>query len=257
MQIEKIAIAGVGRLTYSLARAIKNSSYSLTCIYSRNKDRDQARLNLPEIPVYSFGEHQDVFDTLILAVPDTYLRKTAEPFRNIKGLNCMLHCSGANDLHILSGIVACTGVLYPLQTFSFGREISFKTIPVLWEGDAEVRESLGKLAQELSDFADETPSAERAILHTGAVFANNFTNLMLSLASEFASSAGKNPGIYQSLVEETILKLRTYHPLEAQTGPARRSDLKTIQQHLEIIHKTHPHLEKVYQVLSDCIREKY
>jgi hypothetical protein len=50
---------------------------------------------------------------------------------------------------------------------------------------------------------------------------------------------------------ETVNKLDSLDPKEAQTGPAIREDQKTIEAHLEIIES--PQLEKLYNLLTDTI----
>lgn len=256
MQSGNLAIAGAGRLAYSLACSLKDAGYPLVCILSDNVETKQPLFEATGTQLLAFDAAPEHIETLILAVPDRWIRKKALELSGRLRLKRVIHCSGAVPMDDLAGITPEYGVLYPLQSFTLGRAIPFTHIPVLWESSPG-SDYIQKLASGLSRMAREVSSEQRAIIHTGAVFANNFTNLMITLAADFAASAGQSADLYQPLVEETILKLRSMHPLEAQTGPARRYDEQTMEDHLEIIHKTRPDLAQVYQILSDLIKNKY
>jgi predicted short-subunit dehydrogenase-like oxidoreductase (DUF2520 family) len=256
MQSGSIAIAGAGRLAYSLSCALKNAGYPLVCILSDNAEEKQNLFKATGTPLIPFASAPENIDTLILAVPDRRIREKALQLCSQIQITRLIHCSGAVPMEILSDITPEFGVLYPLQSFTIGRALPFTKIPVLWESNSNSN-YLQKLASDLSELSLEVASPQRAIIHTGAVFANNFTNLMITLAADFAASAGQKPDIYQPLVEETIIRLRTLHPLDAQTGPARRDDDQTIADHLTIIRKAQPELAIIYQTLSDLIKNKY
>lgn len=256
MQSGNLAIAGAGRLAYSLACALQNVGYPPVCILSDHVEAKQSIFEATGTKLISFDAVPAQIETLILAVPDRWIREKAIQISNRIKLKRIIHCSGAVPMQALAGITPEYGVLYPLQSFTLGRAIPFTHIPVLWESSPG-SDYIQALASDLSQMAREVSSEQRAIIHTGAVFANNFTNLMILLASDFAASAGQSADLYQPLVEETILKLRDIHPMEAQTGPARRFDEQTIEEHLKIIHKTRPDLASTYQMLSDLIKNKY
>lgn len=254
MNTPEIYIAGAGRLTFSLSRALLGAGYTISGIFSRDVEEAQKRLQLPEISVLNYSEPGRKIHTLILAVPDSRLRETALQLSQTHAVEYLIHCSGAGAMSLITDIVPHAGVLYPLQTFTENRVIEFDQIPVLWEGDSvESEKYISGLAQKLSRHAEAANSVQRGILHTGAVFANNFTNFMVYLASRYAVSAEKESGIYQQLLEETMAKLRLLDPLVAQTGPARRGDRPTLERHLEIIREFHPADTDLYQLMSEKI----
>ncbi len=49
--------------------------------------------------------------------------------------------------------------------------------------------------------------------------------------------------------------MQTFAPREAQTGPARRNDVLSMQNHLELL-KNEKHIA-LYKLLSDAIKEVY
>ncbi len=54
------------------------------------------------------------------------------------------------------------------------------------------------------------------------------------------------------LIENTLLKIKTISPAEAQTGPAKRKDTKTIEKHLQML-EDKPQLQELYKKLSALI----
>jgi hypothetical protein len=50
--------------------------------------------------------------------------------------------------------------------------------------------------------------------------------------------------------------LKQHRPSEIQTGPARRNDLVTIQQHIHAL-QSHPDWKKLYEIISEDIINTY
>lgn len=83
------------------------------------------------------------------------------------------------------------GVIYPIQTFSKGRELDFQEIPLCVEGNTlSVLERVKKLAGKLSDKIYEISSNQRKELHLAAVFACNFPNYLYQLAGKLLENNG-------------------------------------------------------------------
>jgi predicted short-subunit dehydrogenase-like oxidoreductase (DUF2520 family) len=97
-------------------------------------------------------------------------------------------------------------------------------------------------------------SEKRAHLHLAAVWINNFTNHMVYQAQKFASSKQLNYALLLPLLEETVNKLQSQTPFDAQTGPARRGDEATIEKHLSQLDGT---TQELYALLTDSIQETY
>jgi len=57
--------------------------------------------------------------------------------------------------------------------------------------------------------------------------------------------------ILKPLIKETAEKVMTLSPNEAQTGPAKRADQKTIEQHQEFL--TDANQRKIYETLTQSI----
>ena len=58
------------------------------------------------------------------------------------------------------------------------------------------------------------------------------------------------------LITESINKSMMVGPEEAQTGPARRGDLETLDKHLELLNQN-PSLAGIYKMISQHIIDQY
>jgi predicted short-subunit dehydrogenase-like oxidoreductase (DUF2520 family) len=148
-------------------------------------------------------------------------------------------------------------VLYPLQTFTKGRKVNLKEVPLFVEGeDSETEKILLKLAKSISKEVHVLSSEKRFILHLSAVFSSNFTNHMLSIAETIMKQNKLDYGWLKPLIAETINKGLEIGPSNAQTGPARRGDLEVLDKHMQSLKKDEP-LQEIYRLISQHILDKY
>jgi len=77
---------------------------------------------------------------------------------------------------------------------------------------------------------------------------------MIYLGYKIAKQNSIAPSIYSDLLRETFEKLSLINPLDAQTGPARRNDLKTIRQQIEMLDETE---KELYISITDSILKTY
>ena len=150
--------------------------------------------------VYLFALKDQALETVIRAVPAN------------NGL--WLHTSGSMPMQVFAGYTERYGVLYPLQTFSKSREISFQGIPLFIECHREEdKNCLEDLARRLSGKVCELSSEKRRSLHLAAVFACNFTNHIYALAEEILAKEGLSRDYLFPLIDETAAKV---HELPAR-----------------------------------------
>jgi DNA-binding NarL/FixJ family response regulator len=57
--------------------------------------------------------------------------------------------------------------------------------------------------------------------------------------------------VLHPLIKETAQKITTLSPEESQTGPAKRNDQETIQNHLTLLTKEQ---QKIYQLITKSIQ---
>jgi len=142
------------------------------------------------------------------------------------------------------------GVLYPLATLSKNQPANLEKTPFLVEASSpRVSELIFKLAGSITKNVQEVDSDTRKIIHMAAVFANNFANHMAHIGQQILHEQGLDQKLLDPILEETISKIRTMGAKGAQTGPALRNDLDTMQKHVELL-KHHPEWEKLYTFIS-------
>lgn len=254
--IQSVAIVGAGNLAWSLIPALQAQGLAVAQLISRSRTQRQRFQQQFAIPHGSnqLGHLEPEVDAVFLCVPDQAITEVAQRLPPTPAMR--VHASGATPLQALqTPAPAPMGVFYPLQTFTLDRRVDMGSIPLFVEGsDARTQDALLHLAQGISRQAIALASPERLRLHAGAVFASNFPNLLYQVA-EAQLPAGLGFEVYEPLVREQVRKAATLGPRQSQTGPARRGDLATIQQHLRLLQET-PHWQQLYRQLSQLINEQ-
>lgn len=252
----KVVIVGSGNVATHLSLAIASLEGIEICqVYSPTEAHAEIlaeRLNCDfvtnptqirkEADVYLFALKDQALETVIRAVPAN------------NGL--WLHTSGSMPMQVFAGYTERYGVLYPLQTFSKSREISFQGIPLFIECHREEdKNCLEDLARRLSGKVCELSSEKRRSLHLAAVFACNFTNHIYALAEEILAKEGLSRDYLFPLIDETAAKVHELPAQEAQTGPAIRYDENIINKHLGML-ADDPGVQTLYRLLSQSIHKK-
>lgn len=245
----KVTLVGKGTVSKHLQQVFSktNDVNVIQVLSSREKALSKA---LKEASKQHITEQPNVY---IIAVIDDVIRTVSKAFNDSKKL--IVHTSGSVAMDTLpTGIKR--GIFYPLQTFSEGKNVDFKTIPICIEAEKkEDLELLQKLAESISESVYEISSEQRKSLHLAAVFVNNFTNHLYHIGNEICKENGVSFDILKPLILETVKKMDMLSPTNAQTGPAKRNDEQTIKRHLnQLTDKTH---KEVYQILTKSINETY
>lgn len=247
-----VVIVGTGNVAQNLFQAFeKVTDVEIKQVIGRNEGHLSFAKN--KAPINTDFNKIPAADIYILAVSDDSIGLVAEKFKDCKGI--LVHTSGATSLDILSTYDR-TGIFYPLQTFTKGKIISFKDIPICLEAkNLKDLELLQKLGETLSNTVIKVSSEQRKVLHIAAVFVNNFTNYMYTIGEEICTENNVDFKLLKPLIKETAAKLDDLTPYESQTGPAKRADQKTLHNHLQLIKNTH-HRE-LYTLLSNAIKHKH
>ncbi len=254
-----ISFIGAGNVAHHLAPTLENVGHSVKEVYS--KSGNSAKKLLTHLYDASLKENLDfsgsISNVFIISVPDDQIPQVIDEIL-LPEQSLLLHTSGALGLaSIPNGIAALTGVLYPLQTFSVSRKIDMEAVPFLIESNQkEGLVIIEKLLKGVSRHIHKINSEQRAKLHIAAVFACNFTNYMMSASQDILKEAKLDFNLLGPLVAETIEKSLSLGPQHAQTGPAKRGDLQTLDKHLEMLAK-HPAYAEIYKIISQQILDKY
>jgi predicted short-subunit dehydrogenase-like oxidoreductase (DUF2520 family) len=95
---------------------------------------------------------------------------------------------------------------------------------------------------------------QRLALHVAAVFANNFTNHMLTLAANIVEGEDMQFKLLRPLIRETVEKALILGPTAAQTGPAIRGDETTMALHKRYLGDNRE-LFELYDSISQSIQD--
>ncbi|MBK6276225.1 MAG: DUF2520 domain-containing protein [Saprospirales bacterium] len=90
-----------------------------------------------------------------------------------------------------------------------------------------------------------------------AVFVNNFSNHLFALAQDYCEKHQLDYQLLMPLIHETITKIDTILPKDAQTGPAKRNDTDIIDKHLTVLKNEDDKLFEIYKMLTDSILQMY
>lgn len=250
-----IAIIGTGNVAWHLAPALENAGHIVTEVYGR--DIYQAEKITERLYATASQGDLDFSDSqaeiFILAVSDHALVDIADSII-LPEESILVHTSGSMPLGILDySSASYTGILYPLQTFSKSREINFQDVPFLLESDDQTTlQKLKSLARSLSPNHYSVKSKDRQALHIAAVFASNFTNHMLRLSEEVMNRQGLDFEMLKPLIVEQINKSMEIGAIKAQTGPAVRGDIQTLDAHYQFL-LYREQIAEIYKLISQDI----
>jgi predicted short-subunit dehydrogenase-like oxidoreductase (DUF2520 family) len=184
-------------------------------------------------------------DLIVVCVPDDH---TLEVIRALPLNIPVAHTAGAITLSDRPH----SGVLYPLYSFSKTGSVEMANVPFLIEANSEfLKQQLFELATLLSDQCFELSSQKRKLLHISAVLVNNFTNHLYTIAFDHAKKHELPEAALYAIMKQGPEKAIAQGPAQAQTGPARRGDWGTIEEHLN--HLDNPELKELYRLLSERI----
>ena len=88
-------------------------------------------------------------------------------------------------------------------------------------------------------------------IHVAAVFACNFSNYLFALAEQLLNKQGFELDILRPLIAETLNKSLDIGSEQAQTGPAVRGDLETLDKHMAFLEESG--FQEVYRLLTEKI----
>lgn len=244
----KVVILGAGNVASQLVNAFsKSNGIDVIQVYNRSVN------SLEEIDIKG-NKTNDIknlveADCYIIAVSDDAVSSLSEkiPFKN----KLVVHTSGSVSIEDLS-IKNRRGVLYPLQTFSKGKKVDFKDIPFCLEANNEDDyHLLERIALSVSQLVYPINSLQRKQVHLAAVFVCNFVNYLYQIGYDISQKNDFPFEILKPLIKETAQKIEKTRPKEAQTGPAKRNDQKTMVKHIEMLDL--PEQKQIYQLLSQAI----
>lgn len=255
MNSVKVGILGTGNVAWHLARVLENAGHIITFVY----DRDISKAKKFSIDYFnaSAKDSLDLSDVeaslFIMALSDDAIEEVAQQIK-LPSKAILAHTSGTIPLSALGyAQTENIGVFYPLQTFSKGKPIDFTDIPICIEGESNATvELLKRIAENISNSVHSLNSQQRKVIHLSAVFACNFTNHMFSISKNILEHNQMSFDLLKPLIVETLNKSFDIGPEEAQTGPAKRGDMETLDLQFNSL-ANDPNVSEIYKLISQHI----
>ena len=250
-KILTIDLVGAGNVASALGKVFLEKKIIVNKVYSNSIDKSRALADtINAVATVSLSEIGRNSDMVILAVPDKEIINVSNEL--IAGNSIVVHASGNQSVGDVSNHQNF-GVFYPLQTFSANSSPDFNVIPICIESNSEETTlRLTELGRLISKNVIRLDSERRRKLHLGAVTVNNFTNLLYDLAFSYLEEQDVDYNLLLPLIDETVNKIRKNSPHDSQTGPAKRKDVDTINNHLELL-ENNKYLKEIYTLLSEKI----
>ena len=250
----KIVFIGAGNLATRLSLAMQRVGMQIGQVYSHTEASARqlaTRLGCPW--TNDLSALQEDGDLYVFSLKDTVLSDVISKVKPNNGM--WVHTAGSMPMSVFEGYAQRFGVLYPLQTFSKGRNVNFDVIPIFLEANTDKNaDYLKNIASALSENVRFMSSEKRRSLHLAAVFACNFTNHIYTLSYKLLENESIPADVLLPLIDETVSKIHSMPPAAAQTGPAIRYDENVINKHLAMLDD--PDMQAIYRLLSQRIHKE-
>ena len=254
-EIQSVSLIGTGNVAHWFIYALKKAGIKIQQIYGRDAQRCQ---NLAEScgaeSINDFSKLKKTSDLYLFSIKDDSYEEVVSqiPFE----LPLAALTSGTVSQRVLAPIASRFGTIYPCQTLNCGMAFSEVEVPLCVEGGDEPTENqLLQFAHRLSDKTMILHEEDRRQLHLAAVFACNFTNALYGVAFDLLKNANIEPKVLLPLLQNSLKKLNTMTPKEAQTGPARRGDKNIIDKHLSMLQDAQ--YREIYEILTQEIHRQH
>lgn len=247
----KIGIAGTGNLAWHLCRIAEKSGYAVSQIWGRKPDMAKKLADGVQADhIEHASEFMSDLDIIFLVVKDDAIESVSAQCP--KG-PLLVHCSGTTSIEVIQS--ERRAVCWPIQSFITGKSMSYSQVPVFIEIESDrLEDKLSDLWKKSGMKVFTADSELRKRIHMAAVFAANFSNHMYALSAELLEEDQLSFDLMKPLIFESVERLRTTPPHQAQTGPALRGDKKTMNQHAQYL-QGKPELAELYKLISDSIQQ--
>ncbi|MBP5662858.1 MAG: DUF2520 domain-containing protein [Bacteroidales bacterium] len=249
--IEKVTLIGSGNMAHWLVYAMRNAGVRISQVYSRQLGHAKALAEmagaeaidnikdlLPDSDLYIFSIKDDSYENLLQQLP----------FR----LSLAAHTAGSLSMRIFEPYAESYGILYPYQSVNKNMDFKNVVVPLCVEAnDKAIENELFVFAHKLTSVVQKLDESQRMVLHRAAIFGCNFTNAMYSIAYDILQEHHIDWQMIMPLLQNTMEKVKTMNPHQAQTGPAQRGDQNVIQFHLDALQDEL--LKDIYRVVTDYI----
>lgn len=249
----KIVFIGSGNLATHLSVALKSAGHTPLQVYSKTlSNACQLAKCLNCDATDDITQVSKEADAYIISIKDDAIAGIIDQLAEGRAEAVFIHTAGSVSIDILAHRASHAAVLYPMQSFTKGRDLDFATIPCFIEAsDAIAQTCVTELAESISREVYPLNSETRKKMHLAAVFASNLANHCYRIAEKIVTKEGLDFKLFSPLILETARKATVMSPRQAQTGPMVRNDVQVMQMQLSLLDD--PHAKQIYKDMAESI----
>lgn len=251
----RIVFIGSGNIAHFFIPRLQRKGHDIVQVYSPTLAHGQSLASLCSIAQVTDKLTEIVTDAevYVLAIKDDALSLVAKQL-NFEG-KVVIHCAGAVSLDAIANISTQRAVIWALYSIKKTNLPQDSKVPLIVEANGTTAlEVATALAYDISDVVLQTDFVQRQMLHLNAVFVNNFTNHLLTIAQKIGEEYQLPFDVLHPIISQTLEQIKSTMPAEMQTGPAIRHDSETIKKHLALL-TNHPEWQQVYADISKSIQQ--
>jgi predicted short-subunit dehydrogenase-like oxidoreductase (DUF2520 family) len=248
----RVVVIGAGNTATVLGRLIKDAGHEIVQVFSRELyHAEDLADKLKCRAVNDWDKISRDGQLYLVALSDRVVAELGKYWSASQGM--VVHTAGALSKHVLKDVAKNYGVLYPLQSLR-KEKTDYEAIPLLIDGNTDDDLAfIADFAESVSKTVRQADDAYRMQLHVAAVFVNNFTNHLYTLAEQYCVKTGVSFNLLKPLIVETAERIMEFEPSMVQTGPAIRGDISTMDRHLDLLQE-YPPLFDLYRQFSKSIQ---
>lgn len=249
-------IVGTGNTAWFMATKLHAAGHTCKAVFGRDITKATELANSIEAIARDITEGiPDDADVCILAVSDNAIAEIATKL-NFK-TTILLHTAGAISSDVLSKSSANYGVIWPIYSITKQQLPQTRNIPTAIEINNNVFiPTLEMVTDSFTDTVYEADSDKRKKMHLAAVFSNNFSNHLFTIAEKLCEEQQIPFSTMIPIIAQTAERINRQSPLLLQTGPAKRNDVVTMDVHKNML-SANPEWEEIYKSISASILKMY
>lgn len=255
--MKNVGIIGPGRVGSAMAYALDNCGYRVVAVSRKVPPGGVLTIRDRNYKTVSLAEISKEADTLLITTPDGKISEIVKQLQVFKlEKKVILQMSGSYSSAILASLQAkgaLCGSLHPLQSFATVEQ-AIENLPgsyFTYEGDETLLENIKILVKELGGVLKTLPSPEaKAVYHAGACIVSNYLVALAWLGTRCLSTAGFTAEeaceALVPLMQGTLNNISSLPLTKALTGPISRGDSGVVENHVRILSREIPDINRVY-----------
>jgi predicted short-subunit dehydrogenase-like oxidoreductase (DUF2520 family) len=250
----KYNIVGTGNMAWFLTEKLQKAGHTCICVYGRDEHKTATLAATVNAAHADITNIKDDAECCIIAVTDSALLQVVKHVHLQEGV--LVYTAGAMSFDVAVQ-AQHKALIWPIYSIVKGQFPSHRNIPAAWQANSNKANTIAhSIMGSFTDIMQEANDDTRANLHLSAVFVNNFTNHLMTIADEICNMRDLPSSLLTPIILQTIERIQQNPPIQLQTGPAKRNDQPTIEKHLQLL-QAHPDWANIYKAITSSIINLY